>query len=89
MVQSLLLLLLVVMVDPRSLHRHDVLHHVALQVHLVLLVLGNISHVLGLQSLGLSSDLILVHHHVSSQCSGRVVATHIYSSLPGTSRTDD
>ena len=65
-----------VMVEAGNLHRHNVLHHVALQVHLVLLVLRHIGHVLSLQCLGLGSDLVLVHHHLSSQCPGRVVPTH-------------
>ena len=58
------------MVYTGSLHGHNILHHIidfTLQVHLVLLVLGNISNVLGLKGLGLSSDLVLIHHHVRSQ----------------------
>ena len=76
-----------VRVNTGSLHGHNILHHIihfTLQVHLVLLVLRNISNVLGLQGLGLSSNLILVHHHVSSQSSGRVVTTHVIS-LPAPS----
>ena len=66
--------------EPTRSQASNILHHIihfTLQVHLVLLVLGNISNVLGLKGLGLSSDLVPIHHHVRSQCcSGRIVATH-------------